>query len=222
MLMEPLKHFDEGREFYGTIEGWPCVRVKNQIVQQWLLGLGWHWTEYAERQTILGENFKLRKKGFVEKLIAEEEAKLPEFVKSQYELAMKIATEAHRGQKDKGGTDYIQHPLKVAELCEHDICRVIALLHDVIEDCGETKHSLYEKGIYPIVLHRVVRLTKKHDQSYQEYLEQVAQDPYAREVKIADLTHNMDISRIPNPTEADYKCIEKYKKALEFLKSVNY
>lgn len=222
MLMEPLKHFDEGREFYGTIEGWPCVRVKNQIVQQWLPEIGWHWTEYAERQTILGENFKLRKKDFVEKLIAEEEAKLPEFVKSQYELALKIATEAHKGQKDKGGSDYINHPLRVAELCEHGICKVIALLHDVIEDCGETKHSLYEKGVYPIVLHRVVQLTKKPDQNYQEYLEQVAEDPYAREVKIADLTHNMDLSRIPNPTEKDFERIEKYKKALAFLKSVNY
>lgn len=222
MLMEPLKHFDEGIEFYGTIEGRPCVRVKNQIVQQWMPGLGWHWTEYAERQTILGENFKLRKKDYVEKLIAEDEAKLQDFVKSQYKLALKIATEAHKGQKDKGGADYILHPLKVAELCEHDICRIIALLHDVIEDCGLTDTELDEKGIYPIIHIRVDLLTHKARQTYREYLEKVAEDPYAREVKIADLTHNMDISRIPNPTEADYKRIEKYKKALEFLKSVNY
>ena len=222
MLMEPLKHFDEGREFYGTIEGWPCVRVKNQIVQQWLPEIGWHWTEYAERQTILGENFKLRKKDFVEKLIAQEEAKLPEFVKSQYELALKIATEAHKGQKDKGGANYILHPLKVAELCPHDICKVIALLHDVIEDCGLTTTELDEKGIYPIIHGRVKLLTRQEGQTYQEYLEAIAEDPYAREVKIADLTHNMDLSRIPNPTEKDFERVEKYKKALAFLRSINY
>lgn len=221
-MLQPWEFFDENEEFYGTIEGWPCVRVKNRIVQQWMPGLGWHWTEYAQRQTILGENFDPCSKEEVEKLIAKEESDFPKFVKSQYELALKIATEAHKGQKDKGGADYILHPLKVAELCEHGICKVIALLHDVIEDCGETKHSLYEKGVYPIVLHRVVRLTKKPDQNYQEYLEQVAEDPYAREVKIADLTHNMDLSRIPNPTEKDFERVEKYKKALAFLRSTNY
>ena len=221
-MLQPWEFFDENEEFYGTIEGWPCVRVKNRIVQQWMLGLGWHWTEYAERQTILGENFKLRKKDFVEKLIAQEEAKLPEFVKSQYELALKIATEAHKGQKDKGGANYILHPLKVAELCPHDICKVIALLHDEIEDCGLTTTELDEKGIYPIIHGRVKLLTHQEGQTYQEYLEAIAEDPYAREVKIADLTHNMDLSRIPNPTEKDFERVEKYKKALAFLRSINY
>ena len=73
MLMEPLKHFDEGIEFYGTIDGWPCVRVKNGIVQTWMLGLGWHWSDYVEGQTILGENFDPCSKEDVEKLIAKEE-----------------------------------------------------------------------------------------------------------------------------------------------------
>ncbi|HIT96638.1 MAG TPA: GTP pyrophosphokinase [Candidatus Aphodousia faecavium] len=154
--------------------------------------------------------------------MAQEEAKLPEFVKSQYELALKIATEAHKGQKDKGGANYILHPLKVAELCPHDICKVIALLHDVIEDCGLTTTELDEKGIYPIIHGRVKLLTRQEGQTYQEYLEAIAEDPYAREVKIADLTHNMDLSRIPNPTEKDFERVEKYKKALAFLRSINY
>lgn len=222
MLVGPLKFYDKNKEFYGTIEGWPGVRVKDGIVQEWVLGFGWWWTEYAERQTILGENFDPCSKDELERIIKKREEEFSKFVKSQYEIALNIATEAHKGQKDKGGADYIKHPLKVSDLCQHSLSKVIALLHDVIEDCGESEMSLSEKGIYPMVFQRVSLLTKKDGQDYQDYLEKIAEDPYAREVKIADLTHNMDLSRIQNPTDKDFKRVEKYKKALDFLKSVNY
>lgn len=221
-MLGPNKFYKDNREFYGTIEGWPCVRVKNGVVQEWILGYGWWWTEYAERQTVLGENFDPCSKEELERIIKAKEEKFPAFIRSQYDLALKIAKECHKGQKDKAGVDYINHPLKVSELCEHGLGKVIALLHDVIEDCGETTLSLSEKGIYPMVFQRVELLSKKKGQDYQEYLKNIAEDPYTREVKIADLMHNMDLSRIPNPTEKDFERVEKYKKALSFLKSVNY
>lgn len=143
-------------------------------------------------------------------------------LKGQRELAIKIATQCHKGQKDKGGVDYINHPLKVSELCTHEISKCVAILHDVMEDGGETYDSLKNKGVLHEIYSRVSTLTRWEDESYSDYIERISLDAVAREVKMADLTHNMDISRIANPTEADFKRLKKYQKALNFLKNVNY
>ena len=91
-----------------------------------------------------------------------------------------------------------------------------------MEDGGETYDSLEDKGVLHEIYSRVSTLTRWEGESYSDYIERISLDAVAREVKMADLTHNMDISRIPNPTEADFKRQRKYQQALVFLKNVNY
>lgn len=215
--MSPL----EGK--YGqVISGGSCARVKKGITQRWVPGYGWYWCGWLEYDMLDPVYFEFKSKEFIESQIEKIEKDFREKLKGQFELAVQIATQCHKGQKDKGGADYINHPLKVSELCKHEISKCVGVLHDVIEDCGETITSLASKGVLTSIIRVVCALTRSEGESYSEYIQRISRDPVAREVKIADLTHNMDISRIPNPTEADYKRIEKYKKALEFLKSVNY
>ena len=133
------------------------------------------------------------------------------------DLALKIATEAHKGQKDKGGRDYINHPLTVASLCDTEEEKIVALLHDVVEDTDVTLQNLKDYGFSSEILDAVNCITKKPGVSYDDYLLKVKNNELARKVKIADMTHNSDISRIPNPTDKDYARVEKYKEKIQYL-----
>lgn len=132
-------------------------------------------------------------------------------------LALKIATEAHKGQKDKGGRDYINHPLTVASMCGTEEEKIVALLHDVVEDTGVTLEDLKDYGFSSEILDAVNCITKQPGVSYDEYLLKVKNNELARKVKIADMTHNSDISRILNPTSKDYARVEKYKEKIQYL-----
>jgi len=134
------------------------------------------------------------------------------------EKALEVAKRAHRGQKDKAGVDYILHPLAVAGMLETEKEKTIALLHDVVEDSNITLDDLKSMGFDDDVIQAVKVLTKDGSE-YSEYLQRVKINTLTRTVKIADLSHNMDLSRIPNPTEDDYQRIEKYKKSIKFLKA---
>ena len=134
-----------------------------------------------------------------------------------YDLALAIAQEAHKGQVDKAGIDYINHPIYVASLVETGEEKAAALLHDVIEDSDMTLSDLLNRGIPSEVLQAVSILTKDKKLTYQEYLSRVKTNEIARKVKLADLKHNSDLSRISNPSEKDFSRSEKYKKAIEFL-----
>lgn len=133
------------------------------------------------------------------------------------ELAIKVAEDAHKFQVDKGGNPYINHPRTVADSVEKTEEKIVAYLHDVCEDSEITLKDLQNMGFTFSIVNSVRLLTKSKDISYEDYLTYIRGDSVARAVKIADLKHNMDISRIPEPTEKDYKRIEKYKKALAFL-----
>ena len=208
---------------HGQIVGYgPYAKVKDGISQQWVPGYGWYWSLEVEKAICDSINFEEKSDEVVERQIAGIEKEFSNQLKGQRELAIKIATECHKGQKDKGGVDYINHPLKVAELCTHQISQCVAILHDVMEDCGETYDSLLKKGVLNEICFRVDRLTHRENEGYFDYIEYVSLDAVAREVKMADLTHNMDISRIPNPTETDFKRLEKYQQALNYLKKVLY
>lgn len=135
------------------------------------------------------------------------------------ELAIKVATEAHKGQKDKGGNPYIEHPKAVAARVDNLEHKIVAYLHDVVEDTEITLDDLAEMGFTNRIVNSVRLLTKTDKLTYEEYLKRLKADDSAQHVKIADLRHNMDLSRIPEPTEKDYKRIEKYKRSLEFLES---
>lgn len=132
-------------------------------------------------------------------------------------LALSIATEAHKGQKDKAGIDYIQHPLHVASLVSSDEEKAVALLHDVMEDSSYTLEDLADMGIPQPVVEAVSILTKKDDISYYNYLDEVKQNELARAVKLADLKHNSDLTRINQPTVSDFKRTVKYEMAIEYL-----
>ncbi|MBR1807588.1 MAG: bifunctional (p)ppGpp synthetase/guanosine-3',5'-bis(diphosphate) 3'-pyrophosphohydrolase [Selenomonadaceae bacterium] len=133
--------------------------------------------------------------------------------------AYQTAVEAHRGQVDKAGVDYINHPLTVAAQVEDDVSAVIvALLHDTVEDTALTLDELRTK--IPLTEAEAEALTLlTHDESvpYLEYVAAIKSNPLARRVKIADLRHNSDLTRIDNPSPKDFTRVEKYRAALTLL-----
>ena len=140
-------------------------------------------------------------------------------IQSQSEKAYEIAKKAHLGQIDKAGEDYIKHPEKVASFVSSDEEKSVAYLHDVIEDTELTLEDLREYGFSEEVLKAVDVITKKKGQDYQTYLNSVKENKLARVVKLADLRHNSDLTRLINITEKDIERKEKYQKAIDFLNS---
>ena len=140
-------------------------------------------------------------------------------IQSQSEKAYEIAKKAHLGQIDKAGEDYIKHPEKVASFVNSDEEKAVAYLHDVIEDTELTLEDLREYGFSEEVLKAVDVITKKKGQDYQTYLNSVKENKLARVVKLADLRHNSDLTRLINITEKDIERKEKYQKAIDFLNS---
>lgn len=127
------------------------------------------------------------------------------------ELALQIAKKAHAGQVDKAGKDYILHPMTVASYMDTDTEKTIAYLHDVLEDTDVTVDAL--RKIFPNeIVDTLITLTHKKDESYFEYIQRVSKSKLAKKVKVADLLHNLDITRIKEPTKQDYERLEKYKK----------
>ena len=133
------------------------------------------------------------------------------------DLALSIARKAHEGQLDKAGVDYIEHPIYVASQVDTEEEKAVALLHDVIEDSPVSAEELLQAGLPETVVTAVQVLTKKKEQDYQTYLENVKKNPLARVVKLADLKHNSDLSRLSSITEKDRERLKKYKKAIDFL-----
>ena len=133
--------------------------------------------------------------------------------------AMMIAYRAHHGQLDHGGVPYIFHPLHLAEQMEDEATTCAALLHDVVEDTSVTLEELAVH--FPSeVVDAVALLTHSSDMPYLEYVRQIKDNPIARAVKLADLRHNCDATRLPGGTmdEGVIRRYEnKYKKALEIL-----
>jgi len=123
-----------------------------------------------------------------------------------------IATNAHDGQFDRGGTPYILHPMKVMHYLKTDDeeLQCIALGHDVIEDTKVTYKDLRDAGISERVIKGIAALTKMPGQTYDEYKEGVFANVDAMKVKMADLRHNTDVRRLKGVTEKDIQRMEKY------------
>lgn len=136
---------------------------------------------------------------------------------SYVEKALEIATKAHEGQYDKSGVPYIEHPKHVAEGVHGDISKATAYLHDVIEDTDVTADDLRRVGIPEEVVEAVVVLTHGEHENYYDYIRRVKKNPIAKEVKIADLKHNSDRSRIKTMMPNDVVRLAKYKKALRII-----
>lgn len=127
-----------------------------------------------------------------------------------------VASLAHRGQVDHSGVPYIEHPRTVAGYVHTTEQKVIALLHDTLEDT-----CLTEADLRPVfgdeITDTVVMLTHDPQEDYAGYIDRVSESRLASAVKLADLRHNMQLSRLSVVTEADWKRIEKYKKAYAVL-----
>ena len=136
---------------------------------------------------------------------------------SMLERAIQIAVQAHMGQKDKGGEPYILHPLRIMFKMHTDLERMVAVLHDVVEDSEWTLDHLCDEGFPDQVLAAVDCLTRRNDEPYEDFVKRVQVNTLARTVKIADLEDNLDISRIPELTDKDIERIRKYQKALDVL-----
>ena len=130
--------------------------------------------------------------------------------------AMIIAYEAHKNQVDKSGVPYIYHPIHVAEQMDTENECIIALLHDVVEDTNVTFKQL-EEVFSKEIIDILKLLTREENIEYDEYIKRIKNNSIACKVKIADLTHNLDKTRLDFVTEVDVKRNEKYKKALQIL-----
>lgn len=130
--------------------------------------------------------------------------------------AMVIAYNAHANQFDKAGVPYIFHPIHLAEQMDTEIECIIALLHDVVEDTKVTFEQL-EKEFSKEIIEILKLLTHDKETDYMEYVKKIKENPIAKKVKIADITHNADETRLDKITEKDILRREKYKEALEIL-----
>ena len=133
--------------------------------------------------------------------------------------AFEIARAAHAGQVDKGGVDYINHPLTVANSVGNDVSAIIvALLHDVAEDTAKTLDKLREEIPLTVAEFDALKLLTHDDATpYLEYVAQIKTNALAAKIKAADLKHNSDLSRLANPTAKDLERVKKYRLALEIL-----
>ena len=131
--------------------------------------------------------------------------------------ALRLCYEAHKGQFDKSGVPYVFHPVHLAEQMPDEDSTVAALLHDVVEDTDHSLADLESMGFPGRALEAVSLLTHDPGEPYLSYVARVKENPTARLVKLADLRHNSDLTRIPHPTEKDYARVEKYAKAIRLL-----
>ena len=145
----------------------------------------------------------------------EKELELAEILRNVREFVCVL----FKGIVDKGGHPYIKHLFAVENgVFDSTECRIVALLHDVLEDTDKTEEDLKDLGVPGVLIDSVKRLTRFESVRYNDYINQLIEsnDFIALRVKKADLEHNMDIRRIPNPTQKDYDRVEKrYKPAYE-------
>lgn len=131
--------------------------------------------------------------------------------------AYALAKKAHLGQKDKGGNDYIEHPKAVASMMDTDIEKAVAYLHDVVEDTKISFDDLKKYGFPNQIIEALKALTKQKNESYDVYIDRVIRNPIAKKVKLADMKHNSDITRIKSPSQKDYDRCQKYLDKIQYL-----
>lgn len=137
---------------------------------------------------------------------------------STLERAIEIATDAHKGQFDKAGNEYIGHPLRVMDMGQTEEEKIVGVLHDVIEDTYWTFEALEAEGFSQEIIGALRCVTKISDnENYDDFIERVKKNPLAVAVKINDLTDNMDIRRLPYLSDKDVKRLKKYLKAYKKL-----
>ena len=136
------------------------------------------------------------------------------------ERAIAIAAMAHEGQVDNAGAPYVLHPLRMMLSLVTPEARMAAVLHDVVEDTPVTLEQLRAEGFPQAVIEAVEALSKREGEDYEAFIRRASSNLLARQVKLADLRDNSDLSRIAQPTAKDYERIEKYRRAIAYLESL--
>lgn len=136
------------------------------------------------------------------------------------EKAISIAVEAHRGQRDRTGAPYILHPMRVMAAVDTDTEKIVAILHDVVEDTDWTFEKLAQEGFPQEIIEALKCVTKREGEPYDDFVKRSGSNEIARRVKLADLEHNMDARRLTDVTEKDVERLKKYVHAWRFLKGL--
>lgn len=142
------------------------------------------------------------------------------FLMNQLQMALELAYEKHKNQMDKAGKPYFLHPVYISlNECVKGKAKIVATLHDIIEDTDVTKEDLINMGFENEIIEAIVLLTRDKEVDYFDYIRSIrdSKNTYAYWVKIADLEHNMDLDRLNDVTDKDLKRVEKYQKALDIL-----
>ena len=140
---------------------------------------------------------------------------------STLERAIEIARQAHAGQVDKAGADYIGHPLRVMEMGRTEEEKIVGVLHDVVEDSNWIFEMLEEEGFTPDIIEALKCLTKvSEDENYDDFIARVMTNPLAVKIKLYDIEDNLDVSRLDSLTDADVARCKKYLHARDRLKAV--
>ncbi len=133
--------------------------------------------------------------------------------------AMKLCFEAHKDQVDKSGMPYVFHPFHVAEQMKDEVTTIVALLHDVVEDTKYTLDDIAARGFGQDVVDALALMTHDKNVPYMEYVAKLKNNPVARAVKLADLAHNSDPTRLDVIDEKAKERLDKYKKAIAILEA---
>lgn len=132
--------------------------------------------------------------------------------------AIALAAEAHQEQLDRAGQPYILHSLRVMFQMDSDTDRIVAILHDVVEDTAYTFADLRRMGYSEEIIAALDGVTRREEESYEAFVERSAQNPISRRVKLADLTDNMDLRRLDGElSDKDVARLKRYKRAWEQL-----
>ena len=132
-------------------------------------------------------------------------------------MAMKLCFDKHKDQVDKCGIPYPFHPFHVAETMPDEETTCVALLHDIIEDTDVTVAQLDAMGFPKTVTEAIALMTHDKGTPYFEYIEGIKKNEIAREVKLSDLAHNSDMSRLDSVTDKDLQRVKKYMTAITML-----
>jgi GTP diphosphokinase / guanosine-3',5'-bis(diphosphate) 3'-diphosphatase len=137
------------------------------------------------------------------------------------ERAISLAAERHAGQVDKANAPYILHPLRVMLNVPDIEHKIVAVLHDILEDTTTTIDELYRLGFQTHLIDAIIALTKQEGESRIQAAQRTVQNPIARVVKLADITDNMDLTRIQSPTMKDFERLKEYQQVRDILLSQN-
>src|SRR5215207_4362339 len=129
------------------------------------------------------------------------------------EDAIELALKAHRGQVDRGGQPYILHPLRIMTKLDTDTERIIAVLHDVVEDTDFTLDDLRKMGYPDVIVDAVNALSRREGESYEAFIQRIKPNPLAVRVKLQDLLDNMDLRRWALLQVCDLERLQRYQNA---------